>query len=183
MAAVRALLTFDDADLKRLVDFDYRPSVSLAIAKAGGIPPLVELLRDGSAEAKLSVVRPRGRWATSRNNAAAVLIAEAGGIPPLVALFRDGDVQIEEEVQIVLENLAYDNDANAVAIAVAVGFYAVVELARRGRVAVDGALVLSYYTHGRVPAKAALVVAALIGDCVPVDSVPRVIKDIIITYL
>ncbi|KAH8073040.1 hypothetical protein JL721_3015 [Aureococcus anophagefferens] len=231
MAAVRALLAFDDADL-----YD----ISLAIAKAGGIPPLVELLRDGSAEAKLLAVAAlcnlaygnaankvliaeagavpplvellRSGSAEAKDHAVCalsnlardndantvliaaagaipllVLIAEAGAIPLLLALFRDGDAQIKEEVEIVLRNLADDNDANAVAIAAAVGFDAVVELARRGRVIVDGAeVVLHYYTHQGVPAqhKAALVVAALIDDCVPVDSVPRVIKDIIIiTYL
>ena len=85
-----------------------------------------------------------------------------------------------------LGNLARNNDANAIAIAAAVGLEGLVQLARRGRVTVDNG-------HGRefdvvydagVPAKrkAALVVAALLRACV-LDSVPREIKALIGPYL
>ena len=81
----------------------------------------------------------------------------------------------------LLVGLARNNDANAVAIAVAVGLEALVELARRGRVTVHR---LSVAHNAGVPAKrkAALVVAALLRACVP-DSVPREIKDVIVSYL
>jgi vacuolar protein 8 len=153
------------------------------IAEAGGIPPLVDLLRDGSAETKLITA-----WALAflsrDNDDNKVLIADAGGIAPLVDLLRDGSASAKGQAATTLRNLAGSsaggNDANAVAIAVAVGFDAVVEFARRGRLTVDNHPVV----FASVPAKrkAALVVAALLGDRVP-DSVPRVIKAVIGSYL
>ena len=106
-----------------------------------------------------------------------VLIAEAGGIPPLVDLQRHGWVTAGE----VLLDIAHNNDVNAVAIAMTVGFDALVELARRGSVTVNNASVVS---NAALPAKrkAALVVAALLDDSVP-DSVPRDIRDVIVSYL
>ncbi|KAH8063496.1 hypothetical protein JL722_2670 [Aureococcus anophagefferens] len=73
--------------------------------------------------------------------------------------------------------------ANAVAIALAIGLEALVQLARRGRVTYNvfhGPVV----RNAGVPAKrkAALIVAALLRDCVP-DSVPRELKALIGPYL
>ena len=133
----------------------------ILIAEAGGIPPLVALLRDGSAEAKRQAAR--ALWSLARNNAAnAVAIAEAGGIPPLVELLRDGSA----EATWALERIARDNDANAVAIAVTVGLKALVQLARPGRMTVNNRLVVR---NAGIAAKrkAALVVAALLRDRVP----------------
>ena len=81
----------------------------------------------------------------------------------------------------MLCNLAANNAANAVAIAAAVGFDALVQLARGGDVTVGNR---SIVPNAGVPAKrkAALVVAALLRDCVP-DSVPREIKAVIGPYL
>ena len=63
-------------------------------AKAGGIPPLVELLRDGSATAQACAAKALGNLALKHNYYSSfnfkVLIAEAGGIPPLVELLRQG---------------------------------------------------------------------------------------------
>jgi vacuolar protein 8 len=116
------------------------------------------------------------------NDTNQVLIAAAGGIPPLVDLLRDGSAEATElQAAHALGNIAHNSDASAVAIALAVGFEAVVELARRGRVTVDN---WDLVHDAGVPAKrkAALVVAALLGDCVP-DSVPREIKGLIGPYL
>ena len=81
--------------------------------------------------------------------------------------------------------LAWNNDANAVAIAAALGFDALVQLARRGRVNFKG---YTLVRNAGLPAKrkAALVVAALLGDCVPDSAgtrVPAVLKAAIGSYL
>ena len=117
------------------------------IAEAGGIAPLVELVHDGSAEAKVQAAQALRNLAF--NDANKVLIAEAGGIPPLVKLLRNGSADLNFAAW-VLGNFARDNAANAVAIAAAVGFDAVVELARRGSVTVDDRSVVE---HAGVPAK------------------------------
>ena len=59
------------------------------IAEAGGIEPLIHLLRDGSAEAKTMAARALDNLAYF-NDANQILIAEAGGVPPLVDLLRNG---------------------------------------------------------------------------------------------
>ena len=153
------------------------------IAEAGGIAPLVQLLRDGSAGAKRSAV-----WALAnlaRNNAAnKVAITEAGGIPPLVELLRDGSADAKLEAAAALRHLALNNAANAVAIAVTVGgLEALVELARGGHVTVDSQRLVR---NAGIAAKrkSALVVAALLRDCVPeFKSAPGDIKAAIASFL
>ena len=184
LAAARAL-----SDLTCYLPRSVLDANKVAIAEAGGIPPLVELLRDGSAEAKRQAVRALGSLAynNNANDANQALIAEAGGIPPLVELMRDGSAEAKSMAAWALHNLAWDshwqwdNADNQVLIAAAVGFDALVELARRGRVTVDNR---SAVFGTRVPSKrkAALVVAALLRDFVP-KSVPRDIKGLIGTYL
>ena len=212
---------------QRLGDLAWRDDSNwVLIAEAGGITPLVELLRDGSAppgESKaeydaamrdLNAVlqdlgeRPHvplpyagpaspaeakhfSKWRAARvlgnlarDNANKVLIAEAGGIPLLLELARnarDGDWVAKGQAVWALGNLARNNDANTLAIAVAVGLEALVELARRSRVTVDN---WSVVPNASVPAKrkAALVVATLLSDCIP-DSVPRDVKAVIGSYL
>ena len=157
----------------------------VAIVEAGVILLLVELLRDGSADAKRWAAWTLGNTAsnsldTNPNTDTRILIAEAGGVPPLVQLLRDGSVHAKAQATRVLGHLAYNNDGNAIAIAVAVGFEALVQLARRGRVNFEGRWVLD----AGVPAKrkAALVVATLLRDSVP-DSVPDEMKALIAPYL
>ena len=172
-------------------------STWVLIAEAGAIAPLVQLLRDGSTEAK-----ERAAYTLRclvNNNVNAVLITEAGGIAPLVELLRDATLRASAIwAGMTLRDLADINDAYAVAIALTVGFDAVVELARRGSVTVNNwsgprdingrgllrpeeELIVS---NAGVPAKrkAALVVAKLVGACVP-DTVPRDIKSVIVSYL
>jgi vacuolar protein 8 len=154
------------------------------IAEAGGITPLVQLLRGGSAHAKEQAAWALGRVAYA-NDANRVRIAEAGGIPPLVQRLRGFPFGYRSgtEAAQALGNLASNNDANAVAIAVAVGFDALVQLARSGRVTVGRRTVVR---NAGVPAKrkAALVVAALLRDCVPeFKSAPGDIKDAIGSFV
>ena len=154
-----------------------------AIAEAGGIPPLVEHLRDGSAEAKLWAARAL-RELADNNPANKVLIVEASGIPPLVELLRDGSQIAKYQAAHALRHLALNNAANAVAIAVTVGgLEALVELARGGRVTVNNRSVVR---NAGIAAKrkSALVVAALLRDCVPeFKSAPGDIKDAIGSFL
>ena len=187
---VRALREGDDAAktaaARALRNLAYGNDANrVRIAEAGVVPPLVELLRDGSAGAKWEAA-----WALyylAFNNDNKVLIAEAGGIAPLVDLQRDGSADATMAAWATmavwaLRNLASDNADNQVLIAAAVGLDALVELARRGSVTSERELV----SNAAVPVKrkAALVVAALIRDYVPeFKSAPRDIKGLIGTYL
>ena len=174
-----------EAAARRLGDLAGSTAEKAAIPKAGGIPPLVELLRDGVMWAKEAAVRALCNLAGG-NDANKVLIAEAGGIPPLLALLHDGSMLAREWAAFALQTLAHNNvDANAVAIAVAVGFDALVQLARDGRVTVG---YRSLVPNAGAPAKrkAALVVAALLRACVPDEArgqVQDVIRDVIGPYL
>jgi vacuolar protein 8 len=224
---VRALREGDDAvklsAAQRLGDLAWGDDANwVLIAEAGGITPLVELLRDGNAplgvskaeydaamrvlnavlqkynerphvplpyagrvspaEAKCRAARVLGNLA--RDNANKILIAEAGGIPLLLELARnarDGDWVAKGQAAWALGNLARNNDANALAIALAVGLEAFVELARCGSVTFVNR---SIVRDASVPAKrkAARVVAALLDDCVP-DSVPHDVEALIVSYL
>ena len=188
---VRALCEGDDkkkaAAARALGNFAYNNSANkAAIAKARGIPPLVDLLRDGSAKAKEDAARTLSSLACSIANG--VLIVADGAIPPLIDLLRDGGANAKVRAAAALHYLAYNNDANAVAIALTVGLEALVQLARRGRVTI-----VSYEVVVRdagIPAKrkAALVVAELLRACVPDElrsraDVQDLIRDVIGPYL
>ena len=144
------------------------------------IEGLVRALREGDDAAKTAAANALVKL-SMENAVIKDMIVKAGGIPALVELLRDGSVEAKQWAADALGNLARNNDANALAIALAVGLEAFVELAQRGRVTVDGRSVVS---NASVPAKrkAALVVAALLGDSVP-DSAPRDIRAVIGSYL
>ena len=129
------------------------------------IEGLVRALREGDDAAKFAAAEALRylAWLTSANK---VAIAEAGGIPLLVELLRDRSADAKQQAVVALLSLARNNDANAVAIAAAVGLEALVELARGGRVTVDHSVVCDSGSAGS-KRKAALVVAALLRDCVP----------------
>ena len=159
-----------------------KAATRVPIAEAGGIPLLLQLLRGPTefVSDKYWAARTLGNLAY-HNDANKVAIAEGGGIPPLLQL-RCGRIFVPEAAA-ALGNLVHGNDAHAVAVAATVGLEALVQLARRGRVTYNvfhGPVV----RNAGVPAKrkAALVVAALLRDCVP-DSVPREIKTVIGPYL
>ena len=159
---------------------------AVAIAEAGGIKALVDLLRDGSALFKMEAAGALSALSVLDENR--VLLAEAGGLEALVELLRDGSVFAESDAAQMLRYLARDNDVNAVAIAVAVGFDALVQLARGSRVTVatSGGDHESIVPNAGVPAKrkAALVVSKLLRDYVPgFESAPAVLKAAISSYL
>ena len=157
---------------------DVANAVWIAGAGHEGIPRHVDLLRDGSAYAKLLAARTLGHLACRDYDNQRRIVA-AGGIPPLVDLLRDGSAEAKLSAASALHYLAYNNDANAVAIAAAVGLEAFIELVRRGRVTVDNRFLVR---NAGVPAKrkAALVVAALLRACVPDELRSRVdVQDVI----
>ena len=86
-----------------------------AIAEAGGIPPLVALVRNFAADGQAEAAQTLGRLAD--NNAAnQAAITKAGGIEALVALVRSGDADSRRAAVRALEELARE-DANCTAIA------------------------------------------------------------------
>ena len=92
----------------------YNDDNQILIAKAGGIPPLVELVRDGTDVQKEEAAFALHRLAYNDDNQ--IAIAKAGGIPPLVALVRDGNAAQKLNAAQALGCLAY-NDDNEVLIA------------------------------------------------------------------
>ena len=80
------------------------------IAEAGAIPPLVELLRDGGADAKY-VAAVALRNLASNNDANAVAIAAAVGLEALVQLARRGRVTVDGEEIVRHASLAAKGDA------------------------------------------------------------------------
>ena len=132
---VRALREGDDdaktaAAARLLREFAcYSSTNRVLIAEAGGIPLLVELLRDGSAETKLEAARALG-WVLYSTHANAALIAEAGGVPLLVELLRDGSADAKKSAVAALGNLTYSNAANKVLIACAGGIAPLVDFLR-----------------------------------------------------
>ena len=151
------------------------------IAEAGGIPPLIKFLHDGRTDAKKWAAWALWYLTRDNNDGNKVLIVKAGGIPPLVELLRDESADAKNSATCALQNLASTNDANAVAIAAAVGLEALVPLARRGRVVIDGRLRLPTGA-GIAKRKAALVVAVLLRDRVGF-AVPRDMKMAIGSFL
>ncbi|KAH8092393.1 hypothetical protein JL720_5363 [Aureococcus anophagefferens] len=103
----------------------------VAIAAAGGIAPLVELVRSGSADAKDSAARALGNLACA-NDDNQVAIAAAGGIAPLVEVVRSGSDRAKASAVGALANLAYYNPDNQVAIAAAGAIAPLVALTRSG---------------------------------------------------
>ena len=102
----------------------------VAIAKAGGIPPLVALLQsgtDGQKEAALGALRNLSVNAENK-----VTIAQAGAIAPLVVLTQSGTAGQKETAAIVLQNLSANNAENQVAIAKAGGIPPLVALLQSG---------------------------------------------------
>ena len=162
---VRALREGDDA-AKLAAARSLHPLVQrnasdrVLFAEAGGIPPIVELLRDGSADAKQQAARAIGHLAFGNAAANKVAIAEHGGIPPLVELLRDGSADAKEQAARAIGHLAFGNAA-------------------ANKVAIDERRIVRRAT---LPAKrkAALVVAALLRGRVPVDARSRAdVQDVI----
>ena len=163
--------------------------IATRIAQPGldGIALLIKLL--GNEEAKINAAQALRNVAYHENWGSSVgtyednadQIVQAGAIPPLVGLLRDGD-DAKDAAAEALRCLAWTAIRCKVEIAAAVGFDAVVELARRGRVTVQRRLV----SNAALPVKrkAALVVATLLRDFVPgFKSALPDIKAVIGSYL
>ena len=101
----------------------------VAIAEAGAIAPLIELVRSSSEKAKEHAARTLHNLAINATNAAA--IAVAGGIEPLVELLRSAFDDTKTCVAEALTNLA-SSHANQVAIVKAGAISPLLELARSG---------------------------------------------------
>jgi len=134
-AAVEILSTGDDVgkrnaaeSLRLLAEEDQFRS---GIAKAGAIPPLVDLVRDGAAGGKEAATR--ALWNLACDNAEnKVLIAECGGIEPLVGVLKNGSASTKKLAAGALSNLACDNHDNVLAISHAGVFPPLIELLRTG---------------------------------------------------
>ncbi|KAH8044264.1 hypothetical protein JL721_12904 [Aureococcus anophagefferens] len=183
--AVRILREGDDnakiTATQNLTNLAYNRNNAFLIAEAGGIPLLVELLRDGSATAKryAAEVLDNVAWTNRANQ---VQIVAAGAIPPLVELLRDGSAAAKTSAAVTLRSLADNSDANAVAVAAAVGFDALLQLARRGRVNVGNMMVVQF---AGIPAKrkAALVAGQLLEAAAPRTRFTKYTKAAIGSYL
>ena len=112
LGASDAVMT--EAAARALAKLAFNEATEVAIAKAGGIAPLVEVVRLGRDSAKkAAVVALRS---LSIKDANKVAIAEAGAIAPLIELLRGSSASVKEDAAGALRNLA-NNDANAAEIA------------------------------------------------------------------
>ena len=158
---VRALREGDDAakaaaagalgDLVRDCDTEQHRK-RVRIREAGGIPPLVQLVRDGSAEAKTQAAAALANLTltyievTNRR-----LVGAAGATSPLIELLRDGSAEAKLWAASALRNLACEND-NKMLITEAGGVPLFVQLLRDG------------CAKGKLKASAALSSLALNND-------------------
>ena len=97
----------------------------VAIAEAGGIVLLVELVRGGSADAQETAAD--ALWKLAKNDANKVAIARAGGIAPLIELVRSGSAFAAKALFSVATN-----GANLAALAEAGAIAKLVDLMRNG---------------------------------------------------
>ena len=160
---VRALREGDDASktaaAAALTNLAFMNAANkVAIAQAGGIEPLVQLLHDGSAEAKAKAAKALGTISWNADNR--VLIAEASGIPALVELLRNQSEYYKiGGPALALHNLACNNAANKVAIAEAGGIPLLVELVREGGYITTASLALGHLAHNNDANAVAVAVA------------------------
>ena len=103
-----------------------------AIKSARGIPPLVELVRNGTTDKQKKHAAGALQSLARYDTANQVAIAAAGGIPPLVELVRNGTEMQKEYAALALMNLSLSNTRNQEAIADANGIQPLVVLVRDG---------------------------------------------------
>ena len=116
----------DDEPGGALANLAYNEDNRVAIAAAGGIAPLVEVVRSGCAGAKGDAAVALGNLALNDDNR--VAIAAAGAIPPLVDFLRSGSAY---EAAFALRILAHG--AHKVTIAAAGAIPPLVALMRSGQ--------------------------------------------------
>lgn len=105
----------------------------IAIAQAGAITPLVQLLEDSSPGLREEAAR--ALWNLARNNKDInvdnqVAIVSAGAIRPLIRLLEDEVPRVRVVAAAVLNDLAIDNIANQIAIARAGAITPLIKLLR-----------------------------------------------------
>ena len=96
-----------------LANLAYNDDNRGAIAAAGAIAPLVELMRNDRPDAKYGGAHALGNLAFKHHDNK-VAIAAAGAIAPLVEVVRSGCADAKASAAFALANLAY-NDDNKVA--------------------------------------------------------------------
>jgi hypothetical protein len=105
----------------------------LAIVRAGGITPLVALVREGAPDLLVTSLAAGVLWHLAHGNAdSTVAIERAGGIAPLVALVRDGGLGAPLFAAGALTEIASHIADGKVAIARAGGIAPLVALVREG---------------------------------------------------
>ena len=92
-----------------------RGDVILAILDSGGVPPLVKLCEQGSAEGKGKAAACL--WHLAIHNELQKSIAATGGIKPLVTLLSDGDEEGIRCASAALARLAFEHSENQAQIA------------------------------------------------------------------
>ena len=107
----------------------------MAIAMAGGIPPLIAMVRSGSQSNKATAAQALASLSTDYDNK--IVIAASGGIPPLVELSRSGSSQGKEAATLALARITTGAENNQVAVATAAGVVPLLDI-MRGSSETDG---------------------------------------------
>ncbi|KAH8060722.1 hypothetical protein JL722_4835 [Aureococcus anophagefferens] len=165
-----SLSRFNALGVLRQLAWDDEAESKFAILESGAVPLLVAMVESGLLGEKEQAAAALAYLARD-SEACCLAIRDAGGIPPLVALVKRGRRKVSRMPGVYC--LCANNAADMVAVALEFGVDAIFELARRGRMTV-GPTRLGAPGSKR---KAALVVAALLRDCVPgFKLAPRDIK-------
>jgi hypothetical protein len=176
--------------LRQLATSDAENKV--AILESGAVPLLVAIVESGSLESQEQAAAALAVLADD-HEACCLAIRDAGGIPQLVALakhklkhnlrdhpFPDTHPGVGSRLRAVqvLHSLSANSATDMVAIALAYGGVdAIIELAREGLVVLSAQEAIGSIAAPGSKRKAALVVAALLRDCVPgFKLAPRDIK-------
>ena len=101
-----------------------------AIAKANGIPPLIELVSSPNLETQNHAARCL--WHLAGSSEVGSVIAESGGLQPLVSMLASDDRHAQELSAVVICRLSRANSNVSLKVAEAGGIVPLVNLVRRG---------------------------------------------------
>lgn len=104
------------------------PTTQMLVAKHGGIPQLIELVRQSNKETQEFAAR--ALWHIAGNNESKMIIAESGGIKPLVTMLSVDDVHSQELAAVVIARLARSSNEVSSAVAESGGILPLVRLVR-----------------------------------------------------
>ena len=107
------------------------PTTQQLVAKFGGIPQLIELVRQSSKETQ--ELAARVLWHIASNQEHKMLIAEGGGIKPLVTMLSVDDVHSQELAAVVISRLARRSNEVSSAVAEVDGIPPLIKLIRENR--------------------------------------------------